>query len=103
MEEKTYTITLSNGTKLENLRLNGDNFISAIEISPDVFENNCDNVTISDGESETIYTDMELVQLITYNGEWWFVLREIPPDELERKRLLERIVALESNAIGGIL
>ena len=103
MEEKTYTITLSDGTIIDNLKLNGNNFISSTEITPEMFENNCGNVTFSDGENEESYNDMELVQITEHNGEWWFVLREIPPDELERKRLLERIAALESNAIGGIL
>ncbi len=60
MEEKIYKITLSDGTEISNLKLNGNNFISTeFEESAD----NCSQVTISDGTTETVHPNMELVQI----------------------------------------
>lgn len=36
MDDKIYKITLSDGTVLDNLRLNGNNFISSSEIDESV-------------------------------------------------------------------
>lgn len=47
-----YTITLSNGKKLENLELNGNNFISAVPVDSAFFDGGLSEVTITDG-SET--------------------------------------------------
>ena len=46
--DKKYTITLNDGTKIENLRLNGNNFISAAPVTKNMFDGNCSEVTISD-------------------------------------------------------
>lgn len=44
-----YTITLSNGRKLENLELNGDNFIFSSPIDSVFFDGGLSEVTITDG------------------------------------------------------
>lgn len=44
-----YTITLSNGKKLENLELNGNNFISAVPVDSAFFDGGLSKVTITDG------------------------------------------------------
>ena len=36
--EEMYTITLSDGSTIEHLRLNGNNFISRIEVTEEDFE-----------------------------------------------------------------
>lgn len=79
---KTYTITLSDGTVLENLALNGNNFISQLPVDPAIFEYNCSPVIINDGETDDIHQNMELVQVVEYNGEYWFVLRDLSDMEL---------------------
>ena len=86
-KEKTYSIVLSDGTKLINLGLNGNNFISDVEITEDVFDGKLQEVTISDGEEVQTYHNMELIQIQKYNGEWRFILREIPEEELKARRL----------------
>ena len=56
-----YTIKLYDGTVLDNLELNGNNFISDTIIPDLTFENNLKSVEISDDKSTQIYHDMVLV------------------------------------------
>lgn len=71
-----YTITLHDGTKLENLELNGNNFIAKGVIEDSVFTDNLATVVITDGTTTDNYTDMALVINHVENGRSWFVLRE---------------------------
>ena len=83
-----YTITLSDGTMLTDLTLNGNNFISRTEVTATTFNGKLSHVTISDGETEETMTNAELVQISTLiPDEWWFILREIPEDELRYIRI----------------
>lgn len=87
MEEKTYTITLSDGTVIGDLRLNGNNFISKTQINPEIFDGNLATVVISDGEMEETHENMGLVQVTKMGEEYWFILRDIPASEIENARL----------------
>lgn len=71
-----YTITLHDGTKLENLELNGNNFIAEGVVEDSVFTDNLATVVITDGTTTNNYTDMALVINRVENGRSWFVLRE---------------------------
>lgn len=71
-----YTITLQDGTRLENLVLNGNNFISDTIIEDAVFADNLATVTISDGKTTDTYTDMKLIANRVWDGKSWFVLAE---------------------------
>lgn len=82
MEEKVYKITLSDGTVIDNLKMNGNNFISSVEVDKAVFDGNCLNVTINDGKKDDVHINMELVQITKMGSEYWFVLRDIPESEL---------------------
>lgn len=77
--DKTYKITLADGTVLDNLKLNGNNFIAKYPVNPEVFKNNCSPVVIN----EEVHSNMEFVQ-VTRNelGEYWFVLRDLTKEEL---------------------
>lgn len=92
-EPKTYTITLADGTILENLALNGNNYISSEPIDADIFVGNCAPMTISDGEHEEIHENAELAQCVKYGDEYWLVFRDIPESE-QRMNDLEDAVAL---------
>ena len=87
IEEKIYTITLADGTELSNLKLNGNNFVSDTPVTKEQFDYNCSPVTISDGEITETYENMELVHLQTTNGQYYFVLRDIPPEELWKRKV----------------
>ena len=88
-----YTIRLSDGTTLENLRLNGNNFISQTPITSDMFAGKLKKVWITcpgydEGEEITQeLNNVELVAIQKYPDGYNFILREIPSDELEQKRI----------------
>ena len=52
MDEKTYRITLADGTILDNLTMNGNNFISEGAIDASIFDGTCSPVIINDGTNE---------------------------------------------------
>lgn len=87
-----YTITLSDGKKLENLTLNGNNFISDMVIDDSFFKDNLDRVEISDGEKTTVNEDMFLASNRVDGGKSWIVLLE-KSDEMKRQ---EQIKALKT-------
>lgn len=89
-----YKITLADGTVLDSLQLNGNNFISDSKIEKSVFEGNLSPVTISDGESETVHDNMELIQLLEYGGQSWFILRDYSEDELREMKMQSDIAYL---------
>ena len=81
MENNIYTITLSDGTVLSDLALNGNNFVSQTEATEAMFAGKLDTVTINDGENTEILHDAELVQITHHADGWYFILREIPPEQ----------------------
>lgn len=83
MDEKIYKITLADGTVIDNLKLNGNNYISEKELSADMFLGNLGTVTINDGEKDVVYENMTLVQLAKYDDEYWFILRTMTKKELQ--------------------
>lgn len=90
-----YTITLADGRKLENLELNGNNYIAEGVIEDSVFTDNLSTVTISDGETTETFEDMVLLSNRVDGGRSWIVLGEKTPQE----KAMERINAmLASNA-----
>ena len=93
-----YKIQLSNGQTLDNLTLNGNNFISTSKVEDTVFDGGLSTVTFTDtdtGKSQT-YTDMVLIANRVFDGQSWFVLAEDTPAEKEKRRLLARIAELEA-------
>jgi hypothetical protein len=87
MDEKNYKITLNDGTEINNLKLNGNNYISVEPIDPEVFDGKCSPVIISDGTHDEIHDNMELVQVTEVNSEYWFVLRDISLEELKQIKI----------------
>lgn len=83
MAESIYKITLADGTKLNGLTLNGNNFVSMKPIDKTIFDNNCSPVTITDGTNEEVHQSMELVHLTKMGDEFWFTLRDLTKAELE--------------------
>ena len=90
-----YKIELADGTKLENLELNGNNFIPQTPISSSIFENNLGRVIITDNEgSAEEHKNMKVI--FTRIGETkTFVLTEKTQIEIEKEALQQRIDDLE--------
>lgn len=85
---ETYTISFADGTIIDNLRLNGNNYISSTELTEAVFAGNLRQVTITDSDGNiNEYTNMELVQLQRYGNEWWFILRKKSTQQMSDERL----------------
>ncbi|MBD5834701.1 hypothetical protein [Lactobacillus delbrueckii] len=81
----SYSMTLSDGTKLDNLALNGNNFISSVKVTEDDFKDKLSKVTITDDDGKaTDYTDMVLVQLTQVGDESWFILGEKAQDDVSK-------------------
>jgi len=87
MDEKIYSIALADGTVIENLSLNGNNYISNAPINSELFVGNCSPVIISDGTNDEIHDNMELVQVTEVNGKYWFILRDISSEELKQIKI----------------
>lgn len=89
-----YKIKLADGTELDNLTLNGNNFISESVISDEVFSNdNLKTVIITDENGSTEYRNMKLLQNKVQGGQSWFILAEKTKGELEKE---ESEIALAS-------
>jgi len=89
-----YNIKLADNTELENLELNGNNYISDTIIEDDIFKNNLDTVIIIDENGSTEYHDMKLIQNKIYDNQSWFILAEKSKAEKESERVLELIADL---------
>lgn len=84
--EETWKITLSDGTQLKDLKLSGNNYISKTKITEDDFKGKLSKITI---ENETDKTSeelehMELVQIVHYEDGYYFVLRQLSADEIDK-------------------
>jgi len=90
-----HSIKLEDGTMLENLELNGNNYIANIAIEDSVFEGNLGVIEISDGETTETYQDMKLMSNIVRNGRSWIVLGQKSQDEIEKETLNNKIAELQ--------
>ena len=94
-----YTIKLYYGTVLDNLILNGNNFISDKIIPDDIFTDNLNEVEISDGENTQIYNDMVLVANRVIDGKSWFILAEKTPEQKEKEEFENNIADIYATLI----
>jgi hypothetical protein len=86
--ERNHTIKLANGTVLDNLGLNGNNYISTKEVISTIFTTrNCSPVIFSDGETEELHEHMALIHVLKQGSEWWIALRDITEPELETRKV----------------
>ena len=96
MAEAIYTLKFSDGSQMTGLKLNGNNFVSAVEVSARDFRGKLSGVEIAgtgegvDGSICGLHEHMELVQVAHYTqvehglpDGWYFVLRDIPAEEYE--------------------
>lgn len=97
-----YSVTLSDGTKLDNLALNGNNFVSSTKLTEGDFKDKLSKVTITDDDGKAKdYTDMVLVQVTQVGDESWFILGEKAQDDVSK---LQAAVAALTDMImqGGL-
>ena len=97
-----YSVTLSDGTKLDDLALNGNNFVSSTKLTEADFKDKMSKVTITDDDGKAKdYTDMVLVQVTQVGGESRFILGEKAQDDVSK---LQAAVAALTDMImqGGL-
>ena len=89
-----YTMTLSDGTKLENLELNGNNWISKTKITDKDFEGKLVKVFATDGEHTYDFNNAVLAQIMELDNKYWFILREKTREEKIEESITATQVAL---------
>lgn len=91
-----YKITLSDGTTLENLELNGNNFIASAVVDDAVFKDNMASVTITnlDDESTEQIEDGVLLGNIVRDGKSWLVLGQKSAEQKEQEAKDKEIAEL---------
>ena len=87
MEERKVTMTLADGTKLKNLKVNSSNYISSTKLTEADFAGKLRTVTIDDGENQEVLEHCELVQITKVDKEYWFVLRQLASFEVALRQL----------------
>ena len=98
-------IILSNGNTVENLIINGNNYISDEIISDDVFTDGLAVVTVVDGKTSTEYKNMKLIQNIVIDDKSWFILAEKTEEEILKERLKsteDALMILMDLQMGGV-
>ena len=83
----TYRIVLADGSEIDGLRINGNNFISDDIVVDTLFDGNLSPVTIYKGGIAEVHEHMELVQITQMKRECWFVLRDISQKEIDDMQL----------------
>lgn len=84
--EESFKITLADGTQLKDLKLSGNNYISKMKITEEDFEGKLSKVIIENETQKTTeeFEHMELVQIVHYENGYYFILRELSADELDK-------------------
>ena len=93
MEKGAFKVTLADGTTIDGLRLNGNNFVSESEVTEATFAGKLSHVVIAgpkDADGAELIGEherMELLQVAHYEDGYYFILRDIPADKLEKAQL----------------
>lgn len=89
-----YSITLSDGTVVENLELNGNNFIADKVIDSSLFEGKLNPMHISDGTTAETHKDWVLLSNIVHDGRSWLVFGEKSEGEKQAEKITDLQMAL---------
>ena len=90
-----YTIILSDGRKLENLAVNGTNFVSKTKVDEKIFQNNLAAVVISDGKTERAYKNLVFIQQMEWaDGTYYLSFREKTRMELLAEEITENSIGM---------
>lgn len=97
-----YTIKLANGKELTGLTKNGDNYVSKKKVDESIFTDNLTTMTVSDGETETTYHNVELIQQMEFPDGWYLCFRELTEAELAVTKLQEALAEVYELIVGGM-
>ena len=88
-----YTITLTDGRTISNLKLHGTNYVSEVKVDEKIFEHNLSTMKVSDGETENVYTNMIFVQQMEIDGKYYLAFRA----KTQNEKLAETIIKNSSS------
>lgn len=93
----TYTITLADGTTLDNLGMNGTNYVSETEVDTSIFtDSNLSKVTISDGTNTDEYENLVFIQQMKWqDGTYYLAFRK----QTEREKIVKIITDNSSSLV----
>ena len=94
-----YTIALSDGRTLENLELNGNNYIAQDVVSDDFFASGMDTVTFSGGDLPEIIVDCVLLSNIVRDGRSWLVFGAKSAEQKEKEALQAQVAELSAKLL----
>ena len=84
-----FKITLSDGTQLKDLEMNGNNYISKKKVTESTFAGKLDHISVEDGSGNvTEYDNMALVQIARYDGDdrYWIAFKQMSDLEIRLAR-----------------
>ena len=90
-----YKITLENGSVIDNLVLNGNNYISQDEIDDTNLQGILNEVVIEDENQRVVYEKLKLISHIKVNGRSWLVFCEPSIEELRKLQIDTRFDVVE--------
>lgn len=95
MEKGTWKITLADGTSLDNLELNGNNYISSTAVTEETFTGNLSVVTIERPDGSEVHEDMKLIQITKVGEKYWFILADKTAEEKQKEATDARMAEME--------
>lgn len=84
--EQPITIILSDGSRIEDLTVQGNYLFSKTEVTKSTFERKLDKVTFTDGKMHDVHGQMELLEIEKKGDLWRFLLRDMTQEEIFRKQ-----------------
>ena len=87
-------IELADSTLIENLTVNGNNFVSDTPISNDIFEDNLSKIKVITPDDTIEFQDIKLIQNRQFGDKYMFVLAEKTQEEKEKEELLQVLADL---------
>lgn len=98
-----YSIKLADGTILDNLELNGNNFIPKNLIDVNVFKNNLSKISIIDEVGNVEELNHFRIVFAEVDGKQSFIIAEKTKEEVEKETLYQLLADLtETVLLGGM-
>ena len=95
-----YKVQLADGTILDNLELNGNNFIPEI-LDKTIFENNLEKVIITDDDGNEEERFKQKVQFAKIGDTETFILHNKTKEEIEKEILYQLLADLTEEVLFG--
>jgi hypothetical protein len=96
-----YTIKLADGRELTGLTKNGDNYVSKEKVDETIFTDNLATMMVYDGETETTYKNVELIQQMEFLDGFYLCFRELTEAELAVTDLQKALAEVYELIVGG--